>query len=450
MLVDSGRCGVQPMKSEGRRETSIANVRHLVQLSTNRFFDLRKQFTSSEFKLKVREDMLRFEPRFKSRDPRPFRNGRKNQRISEKVPEFLRSFEPRKLEVKRPNPFFTLRDERNPLGSQRSQRCLAISQTASEGLVPSFEDNPISIPFPEDCNAILCPDSVLYAIRNFNDFPYATPGSLVHSRRRPTHLKPISEGAKTGLHLSSNASESRESKLLFQSKGKQLVDSSFSYQMIDSSSQIFFRSSVQKDTLEVEVDDGKDPNLLLVSTKSRGSHKTEVKTSDRDRKQKFKTLAEQSLRSSTARVSRRPAVRNLEAPTSPKFSAEEEHYFNSKLSELWNLFSAKDSNVPSRQLRPLCPLIEKKKLPRPLFDHYAISSNSIRKYRSYWMDCVEILLSSENLFEEDAGYHSALLIKISAERLPPFPAPEYPKDTVQLLQGVLARIDADFNLAHRS
>ena len=449
MLVDSAR-SAHPAKFEGRRETSIANVRHLIQLSTNRFFDLQKQFTSSEFKLKIKEEMLRFEPKFKNRDPHLFKNGRKNQRISEKVPEFLRSFEPRKPELKKPNPFFTLRDEKHPLGSQRSQRCLAISHTTSEGVVPSFEENLISIPFPEDYNAIVCPDSVLCAIRNFNDFPYATSGGLVHSRRRQTQLKPISEVVKAGLHLSSNASESRESKLLFQSKGKQLVDSSFSYPMIESSSQLLFRSSVQKDTLEVEIEDEKDPNLLLISTKSRHSHRAEMKVSDRDRKQKFKTLAEQSLRSSTARVSRRPAVRNLEPPTSPKFSAEEENYFNSKLSELWNLFSVKESNVPSRQLRPLCPLIEKKKLPRPLFDHYAISSNSIRKYRSYWMDCVEILLSSENLFEEDAGYHSALLIRISAERLPPFPAPEYPKDTVQLLQGVLARIDADFSLAHRS
>lgn len=68
-----------------------------------------------------------------------------------------------------------------------------------------------------------------------------------------------------------------------------------------------------------------------------------------------------------------------------------------------------------------CPLISLKKIPRPLFDHFEISSGFKKVYRSYWMDCIERIISLPEGFGKDLGYFLALSSKIGLKE---FPVPE--------------------------
>lgn len=95
-----------------------------------------------------------------------------------------------------------------------------------------------------------------------------------------------------------------------------------------------------------------------------------------------------------------------------------------------------------------CPLIALKRVPRPLFDHFEISSGFKKVYRSYWMDCIERVLFLQEGLGKDIGYYLALSSKIG---LKDFPLPESklhsdPKYSSFLV--MLGKVAVDLDYSH--
>ena len=66
-----------------------------------------------------------------------------------------------------------------------------------------------------------------------------------------------------------------------------------------------------------------------------------------------------------------------------------------------------------------CPLIPLRLLPKPLCEHYEVSSVLQKLYSSYWLECIDKLLESQKIFEEEPGYNIILKIKMGMEEFRP-------------------------------
>ena len=96
----------------------------------------------------------------------------------------------------------------------------------------------------------------------------------------------------------------------------------------------------------------------------------------------------------------------------------------------------------------VCPLISIRKFPRSIFFHKDISSDSSENYRSYWMDCIDVLLSSQNILLEDPGYYAALLMKVNLDCFPKVQADFNDDGRLEGCCSFMNRLNADLDYAH--
>lgn len=65
-----------------------------------------------------------------------------------------------------------------------------------------------------------------------------------------------------------------------------------------------------------------------------------------------------------------------------------------------------------------CPLVNFRAFPRALMNHSEISNFINNEYHSYWMDCIEKLLFSQNVYEEEVGYNTVLKNRMGISAFP--------------------------------
>ena len=65
-----------------------------------------------------------------------------------------------------------------------------------------------------------------------------------------------------------------------------------------------------------------------------------------------------------------------------------------------------------------CPLVNFRAFPRALMNHSEISSYINNQYQSYWMDCIDKLLLSQNVYEEEVGYNTILKNRMGISAFP--------------------------------
>lgn len=96
----------------------------------------------------------------------------------------------------------------------------------------------------------------------------------------------------------------------------------------------------------------------------------------------------------------------------------------------------------------VCPLISLRNFPRSIFFHKDISSDSTEGYRSYWMDCIDVLLSSQNILQEDPGYYAALLMKLNLDCFPKVQIDSKDDGRLENCCAFMNRLTADLDFAH--
>ena len=95
-----------------------------------------------------------------------------------------------------------------------------------------------------------------------------------------------------------------------------------------------------------------------------------------------------------------------------------------------------------------CPLIFMKQFPNPLCEQFEVSSVLQHLYNSYWIECVDKLLESRSIFDEEAGYNIILKTKMGIEEFRPLNMMSKEGPQLKAYLDFLSKIVIDLDYSH--
>lgn len=134
-----------------------------------------------------------------------------------------------------------------------------------------------------------------------------------------------------------------------------------------------------------------------------------------------------------------------------EFKPEEES--STKLARLHQpVFSGSETKTylidPTERSFVICPLIFMKQFPNLLCEQFEVTSVLQHLYSSYWMECVDKLLESPCIFDEEAGYNIILKTKMGIEEFRPLNMMSNEGPQLKAYLDFLSKIVIDLDYSH--